>query len=321
MKITVFAPKKEFTEKQQNRLSKLGTVVYTKNRQEYPLEMLIKLAKGSDIIALDPDNFGGFDTSKNKVTKLIATLPNLKGVAISSSYAPWIDLDYCKKRNLMVTNVPFFCTESIAEDTLALLIALAKKIIISDRRTQKGQFKLEMGFELKGKTLGILGLGHIGQRVAELANAIGMNVIFWNHKPKKTSFMQKSLDYVLTHSDAISINLDYNKDTTGLLSKERINKIKPGAIVVDTTGVGREIVDEKAMAKALKSGKISAFAYEGENITSGPLAKIENAIGLYIFGWYTKDAVEREMKLWTENILSITKGKPLNPVSQISLKV
>ncbi|OQX50823.1 hypothetical protein B5M47_02900, partial [candidate division CPR3 bacterium 4484_211] len=160
MKITILAPKTEFNEEQQKRLSQLGEIVYTDSRREYPIEELIKLAKDSEILAADPDNLGGFEKAQEgRFTQLMESLPNLKGVALATTSFSWIDLDYCKKREIVVTNVPYYSAESVAEHVLALLICLAKKIILTDRRTQQGKYKLDMGFELKGKTLGVIGLG------------------------------------------------------------------------------------------------------------------------------------------------------------------
>jgi len=314
MKIAVLVPKNEFLKEQQRRLSQLGQVIYVKSREEHALKKLIKLAKDSEILAADPDVFGGFEVAKAKLTKLMKTLPKLKAVAFASTSFSWIDLDYCRERNIVVTNVPYYSTESVAEHALALLICLAKKIILTDRRTQQDKYKLDMGFELKGKTLGVIGLGNIGSRVAELGHGVGMKVIAYNRTPKEQKDVEmKSLNEVLTESDAISINLAHNEETRHLISKEQLAKVKKGAIIVNLAA--KEIVDEKAMAKALKSGKVASYAYEGEDLKSGSLSNVETAIGLKGFAWYTRDALDRAMEIWTNSIVSLVKGKPINVIS------
>jgi lactate dehydrogenase-like 2-hydroxyacid dehydrogenase len=309
-------PESDFSVQQTQQISKLGEVVYAKSRDEYPLEKLKKLARGTVLLGADPDILGGFEkASTGRLTSLMESLPGLKYVALSGSSPEWVDLDYCRRRKIIVTNVPYYSTESVAEHTLGLLICLAKKIIVGDRRTQKGKYQYEMGFELKGKTLGIIGLGHIGSRVAELGHAIGMKVIAYNRTLKQFKNVEmKSLDEVLSQSDAISINLTYNSGTHHLISKPEIKKMKKGVIIVNITLVGREIVDEKEMARALKSGKVGSYAYEGEDLETGPLFKVENAIGLKGFAWYTKEALGRAMQIWTESIVSLAKGKPINVV-------
>jgi phosphoglycerate dehydrogenase-like enzyme len=314
MKITILTPKKEFTEEQQKRLSALGKVVYTESRNEYPLEKLIKLAKDSEILAFDPDNIGGFEVAPERLVKLMDALSKIKGIALSTTAFGYVDLDYCKKKNIIVTNVPYYSTESVAEHTLAFLLGCAKRIFLTDRRTQKGKYQLAEGFELKGKTLGIIGLGHIGSRVAELGLAIGMKIIAWNRTPKrKKGAEMKSLEEVLSQSDAISLHLAENEETRNFLSKERIAQLKDGVIVVNTAD--RSLVDEEAMAGVLKSGKVNSYALEAEDLTSSPLGGIENAFLFKGFGWYTKEALKRNKEIWINSIISLAKGKPINVAS------
>src|SRR6266851_835260 len=99
MKIAIFNPKSDFTAVQQEQLSKFGEVVYIDPPMEHPLDELVKFAEGAEILAVDPDNFGGFETARERLTQLIETLPNLKGLALDTTSYGWVDLEYCKKRN------------------------------------------------------------------------------------------------------------------------------------------------------------------------------------------------------------------------------
>jgi len=228
-------PKSEFTNQQQNGLAKLGEIVYSDSRLEYTNEELVKLCVGSEILAPDPDNLGGFEKARENLTRLMTTLPKLKGLALSTTSYGWIDFDYCKKHNISVSNIPGYSREAVAEHTFALLLCLAKRIIISDRQTRGGKYKLEMGLELKDKTLGIIGIGNIGSRVAELAHAVGMKVIAYNHSPKKYRNVEmKSLNEVLINSDAITIHTTHTKENEGFIGKNEISKLKNGVIIVNT---------------------------------------------------------------------------------------
>ncbi len=313
MKIVVFSPKSDFTSEQIKQLSSVGQVVYAKQDGDQPLNRLLEFAKGAEVIGVGPDSFGGFEKAKDKLMKVIESLPNLKAVCLSTTSFGWIDLDYCKKRKISVSNVPGYSAESVAETAIALLLSLAKRIIISDRKTRDGKFKLEMGFELKGKTLGVIGLGSIGSRVAELGLGIGMKVIAYNRNPKKMKgVVMKSLNEVLKESDAISLNTTHEEINNNMISDGELSKMKKGVIIVNT--VDRELVDEKAMAKALKSGKVYGYAYEGEDLVNTPLAKLENAIGLKAVAWYTKEALENLYRIWVNNLSVAAKGKPQNRV-------
>lgn len=313
MKITVFNPKSDFSPKQQNQLASLGKIVYPKTNQELPIKKLLEIAKGAEIIGADPDVFGGFEKAKEKLSKVMESLPKLKGVCLSSTSFGWIDLDYCKKRGITVSNVPGYSRESVAEHALALLLCLAKGIIVGDRRTQKGTYKSEKGFELKGKTLGIIGLGNIGSRMAELGLGIGMKVIAYNRSPKRIKGVQmKSLNELLKKSDAISLHTTHEESNNKMVNKSMLSKMKDGVIIVNT--VDREIVDESAMTQALKSGKVRAYAYEGEDLVHTPLVKTENAIGLREFAYYTEEALANLSEIWVGNLVALRKGNPRNLV-------
>jgi len=245
--------------------------------------------------------------------KVIESLPNLKGICLSTTSFGWIDLDYCKKRNLPVSNVPGYSREAVAEHALAMLLCLAKKIIVLDRKTQKGEYKKELCSELKGKTLGIIGLGNIGSRVAELAQGIGMRVIACDRNPKQmTGVEMKSFDEVLQEANAISLHVTHEDSNKNLISKKELAKIKPGALIVNL--VDRDIVDEITMAESLKSGKVSAYAWEGNDLENTPLAGLENSVGIKEFAYYTKEALANLFQILTDNIITLANNNPQNRV-------
>lgn len=314
MKIVIFNPKESFTSGQIKQLSSIGTVTFTKTREALPLEKLLGMAKGADIVGCDPDPLGGFEKAKEKLSKIIESLPNLKGVCLSTTSFGWVDLELCKKRKIPVSNVPGYSKESVAEQSIAFLLGASKRIFVSDRRTSKGRYSLEQGFELRGKTLGIIGLGSIGGATAELAKGIGMKVIAFNRSKKKMEGVQMvSFDELLKQSDAISLHTTHEEANTKMIGRSEIAKMKKGVFIVNT--VDRELVDEKAIAKGLKSRKIDTYVYEGEDLVHTPLAKLENAIGFKGFAWYTKEALENLYQIWVGNIAALAQGKPINRVA------
>lgn len=314
MKIVIFNPKDSFTSEQQKQLSSLGTVTYTKTREALAMEELLVMAKGADIVGCDPDPLGGFEKAKDKLSKIIESLPNLKGVCLSTTSFGWVDLELCKKLKVPVSNVPGYSKESVAEQAIAFLLGAAKRIFVSDRRTQKDKYFLNQGFELKGKTLGVIGLGNIGSTVVELAKGIGMKVIAYNRSPKKIKDVKMaSLDQLLKESDAISLHTTHEEANNNMIGRIELTKMKKGVIIVNT--VDRELVDEKAMAQALESGKVDTYIYEGEDLIHTPLAKLENAIGFKGFAWYTKEALENLYSIWVSNLVALAKGRPQNVVN------
>jgi lactate dehydrogenase-like 2-hydroxyacid dehydrogenase len=316
MRIAILNPRSVFSETQQAQLSAVGEVTYMENPIERPVEELARLAANADVLAVDPDNFGGFEKAKERLTQLMEALPDLKGVALDTTSYGWIDLAYANKRNIPVCNCPGWSRESVAEHALALLLILAKNIIKLDRKTQKGEYVLEKGFELKGKTLGIVGVGNIGSAVAALGKGIGMNVIGYNHSAKSVVGveMKGSLEALLAEADAISLNVTDRKENEHMIGSAQLAAMKDGVIIVNVGN--RESVDEDAMAKAIASGKVFGYAYEGEDLEHTPLAGLDNAIGLKAFGWHTKEALENLFQIWVDNIVSIAKGAATNVVGR-----
>jgi len=314
MKIVIFNPKDSFTSEQQKQISSLGQVTYTKTREALPIEKLLEMAKGADIVGVDPDPLGGFEKAKEKLSKIIESLPNLKGICLSTTSFGWVDLELCKKRKISVSNVPGYSKESVAESSIGFLLGAMKRIFVSDRRTAKGKYVLQQGFELRGKTLGIIGLGSIGSATAELAKGLRMNVIAYNRSKKTLRGVKMvSFNELLKQSDAISLHTTHEVANNNMIRKAEIAKMKKGVFIINT--VDRELVDEKAMAQALKIGKVDTYVYEGEDLIHTPLAKLENAIGFRGFAWYTKEALENLYQIWVGNLLALAKNKPQNIVN------
>jgi lactate dehydrogenase-like 2-hydroxyacid dehydrogenase len=277
------------------------------------IQDLINLARDSEYVGLDPDNFGGFEKARSRVTQVLETLPNVKGVTLATTSFGWVDLEYCKKRNITVCNVPGYSRESVAEHTIALLLCAAKRILVTDRRTQRNAYAMEMGFELKGKTLGIIGLGNIGSRTAEIALGIGMNVVAYNHSPKTMlSVEMKSLDEVVRVADALVLHTTHTDANRGFINTDVLSKMKKGVIVINTADV--EVVDENAMKEALLSGIVDTYICEGSLFDSSPLKGIEHAIGLKGFGYYTKEAIHNLFEIFVQNIVSLAKNSPVHQV-------
>ncbi len=314
MKIVICSEKSGFTPKQRKLLSKLGLISYIEDTEPVALHKLLDKFKGADVIAVDPGTFGGFEKAQEPLTKVMKSLPNLRGVCLSTTSFGWVDLDWAKKNKIPVSNIPDYSKESVAESSIGFLLGAMKRIFVSDRRTVKGKYSIQKGFELKGKTLGIIGLGSIGSATAELAMGLGMKVIAYNRTPKKMKGVKMvSLNELFKQADAISLHTTHEPKNEGMIGIKELAKMKKGVFIVNT--VDRSLVDEKAMAKALSIGQVDTYVYEAEDLVNTPLAKQENAIGFKGFAWYTKEALENLMEIWVSNIIAAAKGKPQNRVT------
>jgi D-lactate dehydrogenase len=195
--------------------------------------------------------------------KELSALPGVKMVCTRSTGFDHIDLAACKARGITVCNVPSYGSETVAEHTMALILALSKKLPQSMERTRRGDFTLDglRTFDLEKKVLGIVGLGKIGQHVAKMARSFGMKVIACSpHTDAATARKSRcklvSLDELLGKSDIVSLHAPLTIETRHLIGAGAIAKMKKGVIIVNTARGG--MVDARALLSALDSGKIAA---------------------------------------------------------------
>lgn len=187
--------------------------------------------------------------------EVLEKFPHLKYIATRSTGFDHIDLDYCKEKGIIVSNVPAYGVHSVAEHTFALILALSQKIIPSVERTRKGDFTLEglRGFELFEKTLGVVGTGNIGKVVAQIGIGMGMKVIAYNRHEdedlKKIGVQFMDLDSVLGQSDVVTLHLPYLKETHHIINMGNITKFKKGALLINNARGG--LVETQAILEGL----------------------------------------------------------------------
>jgi len=194
--------------------------------------------------------------------KMLAKLPKLKLVATRSTGFDHVDLQACKKREVMVCNVPSYGENTVAEHTFALILSLSRKMGDCIERTKHGSFDLSglRGFDLKGKKLGVVGSGRIGQHVIKIAQGFGMELLVYDAFPnqqlaKELGFSYVSMDQLLKEADIITLHVPYNEKTHHLIDKKAFEKMKKGVYIINTSRGG--IIDTNALVKALKSKKVA----------------------------------------------------------------
>ncbi|MBI4149093.1 hydroxyacid dehydrogenase [Candidatus Woesearchaeota archaeon] len=220
---------------------------------EHNLLKYIKKAKDADILTI----FINTPITKDVLDKL----PRLRFIATMSTGFDHIDLMECRRRGIIVSNVPFYGENTVAEHTFALILALSRRIIPAVESTRRGYFDLKgtRGFDLKGKTLGIVGGGHIGMHACRIARGFEMNVLVYDIRKdkglaRKMGFRYSSLNSLLRRSDVISLHLPYTKHTHHIINKKNIALIKRGALLINTARGG--LIESDALIKALASKRI-----------------------------------------------------------------
>jgi len=279
--------------------------------EEYPdQEKLKELVKDVSAIIV---------RSKPKVTKeIIDTAPNLKVIARAGVGLDNIDVEYAKSKGIEIVNAPAASSRSVAELAIALIFNVARKVAFADRKMREGVWakKQCMGFELEGKTLGVIGFGRIGYAVAKIAKAIGMKILLYDvikneERAREVDGKFVELEELLKNSDVITIHVPLLENTHHLINEERLKLMKPTAILINTSR--GPIVDTNALVKALQEGWIAGAGldvFEEEPLPKDhPLTKFDNVVLTPHIGASTVEAQERAGIEVAEKVVKILKGE------------
>ncbi|MDD3014127.1 MAG: NAD(P)-dependent oxidoreductase [Candidatus Gastranaerophilales bacterium] len=285
-------------------------------------------------------------TSTNAPGNLLKQFPNLKLVTTRSTGFNNVDLDYCKEHNIPVVNVPKYGDCTVAEYAFGLLLDVMRKITFSYLNLKEGIINIQsnIGHDLMGKTIGIVGTGAIGCHAIKIANGFGMNIICYDPYPKeemKLKFNVKyvSLDQLLTESDVISLHAPSTKENFHMINDECFNKMKKGVIIINTAR--GEIMDTQALYKAIKNGivagagldvlecedilanedqyliKVDCIRHEclSKTLINHKLLEMPNVIVTPHVAFDSVEAVYRILKTTIDNINGYLSGNVINKVN------
>ena len=252
---------------------------------------------------------------------IIKSAEKLKMVSIWATTCHYVDLEAAKKRGIAVTHVPGYATEAVAEHAFAMLLAAARKLLQADRHVRRGEFDWRpfRGRELAGKTLGMIGTGAIGCRVAEIGKAFKMKLLAFDKYPNFERAEEIGMEYVglqtlLKESDIITLHVPLTQETEGLIGKKEIEVIKSGCILINTSQ--GKIIDEKALINALKSRKLSCAGldvFEEEPPQKDNLLfKLDNTVLSPHIGFHTVEAAKKCTDICIENAMRFLEGRPQN---------
>ena len=233
--------------------------------------------------------------------------PNLKMLSIAFTGLDHIDMDECNKRNIKVMNAAGYSTEAVAEETICMMIGLYRHVVENDKITRSCSGpSIAPGKEIKGKTVGIVGLGAIGRRTAELANAFGCKVIAWNRTPREVANVKLvDKETLFRESDIIALHIALNGETRNFVTDKELSLMKPTAVIVNAAR--GPVVNAEALANALKSGKIAGAAldvYDQEPPLDkeNPLLMVPNTMLLPHIGFATREAFELRLGIVVKNV-------------------
>ena len=244
---------------------------------------------------------------------VMAACPRLRLISVWGTGTDHVDLAAAERRGIAVATTPGVSAVSIAEHTLALLLAVARHIPAADAATRRAEWPRGQSVELNGKTCGIVGLGAIGRRFARLAAAIGMRVIAWTLHPRPVDGVELvELDELYRTSDVISLHLRLSPLTENFVGEAQFALMKPGAILINTARGA--IVDEGALVRALTANRIAGAGldvFTREPLPPGhPLLRLPNAVLTPHCAGITPEALEAGLQMAVDNIWRFYSNSP-----------
>lgn len=267
----------------------------------------------------------------NKVVmdrEMMALLPRLKYIGVLATGYNVVDIEAARERDIIVTNVPAYSTESVAQTVFAHLLTVTNRTEHYAQQNRLGRWAQTRDFcywdteltELAGKTMGIVGLGHIGRRVAEIALAFGMQVKAMTSKKAEelpAGIQKAELQSLLASADVVSLHCPLTEGTRHLIHRETLRLMKPSAILINT-GRG-PLVDDEALAEALNEGRLRAYCAdvvtEEPPKADHPLLHAPNAFITPHIAWATVEARKRLLQTAIGNVEAFVNGHPVNVVS------
>jgi D-lactate dehydrogenase len=276
--------------------------------------------------------------------EVLSKLPNLKLIATRSTGVDHIDVDTCRERDITICNVPTYGSNTVAEHVFGLLLTISHRLEEAIDRTRKGQFSPRglQGFDLEGKTLGVVGTGDIGRHVIRIANGFGMKVLAFDVKPDEQAARELGFEYVemdelLSGSDIVTLHVPASPKTENMVSDEQFRKMKKGAVLINTAR--GKVVNTKALVRALAEGKLAGAGldvlpmepvireeaellrsvYEEAHDLSSLLAdeviaRMRNVVVTPHSAFNTREAVQRILDTTVDNIRAYAKGHAKNVV-------
>lgn len=269
-------------------------------------------------------------TNKTSITKdVLDKCPNIKYIGVLATGYNVVDIKACRDKGIVVTNIPTYGTTAVAQYTMAMILELCHHVGEHNRSVKAGDWKKSINFsywnypliELSGKTLGIIGFGRIGQAVAKIASAFGLNILAYDKFPNNDYLFDNvsyaTIDELLRKSDFISLNCPLTEENKGIINKDNISNMKDGVFIINTAR--GPLINEKDLVEALESGKVQGAAVdvlaEEPPVKGNLLIDCDKCIVTPHIAWAAKESRARLMDIASENLASFLNGNPINKIN------
>ena len=269
----------------------------------------------------------------NKViinAEVIDRLPQLKYIGLLSTGTNAVDLEYAAAKKICVTNIPGYGTSSVTQHVLAFMLHFSSQINVHNNAVQNGEWERSADFcftvstihELSGATLGIIGLGAIGQQVAAIGNVMGMKIVASHQSSMNRLALPYDVEWlpvdeVFKRADYLTLNCPLNSDTESIVNHEHLNLMKDSSVLINT-GRG-QLIDEQALSDALNNNSIAGAGLDvlctEPPFADNPLLKAKNCVITPHIGWASLEARQRLIEIAVENLTSYISGTTVNRVN------
>ncbi|QYR22460.1 hypothetical protein KZ483_05650 [Paenibacillus sp. sptzw28] len=307
--------KETFTTEQTARLELAGEITYCKALDPIPADRLVLLLGDADVAGLTPRSVPSIDGT------WVNRLPKLIGIAVFATGVDYIDMELLEERGITLSNLPEYSTISVAEHTIGLLLTLSRRIHLSQDRV-RGRVPAGTsvkGWELRGKTIGLVGLGRIGGYVAELAKAFGMRVIGCDPKADKgDSVIKVSMAELLASSDVVSLHYPSSWGGSHSFGAHELQQMKPGSYLINVSRSA--LVDDAAVVVSIQEGHLKGYAVDDRFSLAGePLAGRHIAEGRILqtghTAWYSSEVIDRGYDTWVDHVVDLLTGNTNHTVT------
>ena len=305
-------------ERRWEELEELGEVVVHDRTAQLDV---VRRAKDAEVVLTNKTILDGF---------ILNLLPKLKYIGVLATGYNVVDLDVARQRGIVVTNIPAYSTQSVAQMAIAHLLNITQRVAHYAHEVHNGVWSAQPDFcywntpliELAGKKIGIVGFGNAGQATAQIAEALGMEVWVYTSKPKKSlpkKYQKVTLNELFSACDVVSLHCPLTAENKEMVNSFRLSLMKQGAILINTSRGG--LIDEKALEQALLSGKLLGAGLDvlsSEPVPNGnPLLKLKNCFITPHIAWATRESRMRLMNQAVENLKAWMEGRTINNVLEI----
>ena len=306
MKLYIFTPNKEavFSKTLEQQLTKEFEIIFYTSPKPLSEHTEFVHDETEKIVALDPDYFGWKFTSQD-----IDLLKNVKAICLQTTSFSWVDTKYANEKNIPVLNLKGFSTEAVAEFAFMLALAVARKLPLIIQADYKQDFVAHQGLELKGKTVGIIGLGRIGKSIAEKCQGFGMTVKYWSKSSRDENLEFSELEDIISGSDLIFVALAQNEETAHTLPDELLLKMKKSCIFIS---IAHKVFNEQLIVKMVQEDQLYGYGTEEDN--GNPTTIKGNILILPAVAWATNESMSKNGEMWAASILKAKDGVFLSKV-------